>query len=210
MNANLQDTEAMRQNLRLKVIAVARKAFYAKGVRNVTMDEIAHELVMSKRTIYQLFADKESLLLACLEDGNRAHSRLLEAKTRETDNVLEIILFDLSTRLELLEKINPKFFAELSKFPRIVTHLKRERLQHMERAVLFMKKGVAQGLFRADVNFKIVITILMEHIDGAVTLQELSDFDPVEVFRHLVLFYLRGCTTRRGMEMMDDFLSRRG
>ncbi|EJW89893.1 transcriptional regulator, TetR family [gut metagenome] len=49
-----------------QVISVAMKAFYKKGVKSVTMDEIAHELTMSKRTLYQLFVDKEALLLACI------------------------------------------------------------------------------------------------------------------------------------------------
>ena len=208
MNGNLQELDVLRNDLRKRVISVAMKAFYSKGVKNVTMDEIAHELTMSKRTLYQIFSDKEALLLACIEEEKRNHSERMEERMMKTNDVLEIILFDFGARLENLKGVNPLFFAELSKFPKIVERMKADRLQHMEKAVAFMQRGVEQGLFRKDVDFRIIFTLLMNHIDSVATVQGISEFAPIEVFKHLVFFYLRGCTTPRGMSMMDEFLAK--
>ena len=207
MNGNLQGVGVLRDDLRGRVIAVAMKAFYSKGVKNVTMDEIAHELTMSKRTLYQIFKDKESLLLACLEEGKRAHGALVEERMQKTDDVLDIVLFDFSTRLEHLKSINPLFFTELTKFPKIVERMKSDRVQHMKRALDLMQRGVKQGLFREDVDFKIIFALLMNHIDNVSTVDGIKEFAPIEVFKHLVFFYLRGCTTLKGMTMMDEFIA---
>ena len=207
MSASLQGVGILRDDLCGRVITVAMKAFYSKGVKNVTMDEIAHELTMSKRTLYQIFSDKESLLLACLEEGKRVHGALLEERMQKTDDVLDIVLFDFSTRLQHLKSINPLFFTELTKFPKIVERMKSDRVQHMERALVLMQRGVKQGLFRDDVDFKIIFALLMNHIDNVSTVDGIKEFSPIDVFKHLVFFYLRGCTTPKGMAMMDDFIA---
>ena len=55
-----------RADVRVHIVEVATKMFHHQGLRGVTMDDIAHELTMSKRTLYQIFADKEQLLLDCV------------------------------------------------------------------------------------------------------------------------------------------------
>ena len=59
-------TATPHNDVRKQIISVAAEMFHQQGIRSVTMDDIAHRLCMSKRTLYQIFADKESLLLACV------------------------------------------------------------------------------------------------------------------------------------------------
>ena len=56
-----------RTQARKTVLEMATKLFHTQGIKNVTMDDISHRLSMSKRTLYQLFSDKEDLLLACVK-----------------------------------------------------------------------------------------------------------------------------------------------
>ena len=208
MGRGIQSTEEIRHDVRNRVIDVAMDAFCSEGVRNVTMDEIAHRLSMSKRTLYQLFADKESLLLAGIEERKKLHVELLEERNKITDNVLELVLFDFGQRLEALKEMNPQFLSDVSRFPKVVEAIKADRKLHMQKAVEFLQRGVSQELFRKDVNFEIIITMLMNHIDNAVVMEQLRQFSPIEVFRHTVFTYLRGCTTPKGMAMMDKFAER--
>lgn len=210
MDDKIQVGTDMHESIRQHVIEVAKKAFYAKGIKNVTMDEIAHELTMSKRTLYQLFSDKESLLLACIEEQKHRHLLLMQECMEHTDNVLELVLADFSYRLDFIKGITPQFFVDVNRFPKVVESMQKDRLQHMEKAVAFLEKGVSQGLFRADVNFEIIYTLLMSHVDNSSATGSFSHFPPVEVFKHLVFFFLRGCTTQKGMEMMDEYIVRNG
>lgn len=67
----------LRDAARAQVIEVATRLFHTQGIKNVTMDDIAHALTMSKRTLYQIFADKEDLLLACVVKHDEAeHERM--------------------------------------------------------------------------------------------------------------------------------------
>ena len=197
----------LHENIRKRIIEVAMKAFYAKGVRNVTMDEIAHELTMSKRTLYQLFSDKESLLLAGIEEQRANHALLMQMRMERTDNVLDLVMYDFCKRLAFIKGITPLFFQDVARFPKVVEAMQNDRMQHMQKAVDFLQSGVKQGLFREDVNFEIIYNLLMNHVDSASSTGRFQHFPPVEVFKHLVFFYLRGCTTPKGMEMMDDYIA---
>lgn len=88
------------KSVQYKVIATAQKLFYKEGVRAVTMDKVAHSLRMSKRTLYELFADKEDLLVACIEDSHKEFNDKMRAVTKPEDSVIDIILRSFSFRLE--------------------------------------------------------------------------------------------------------------
>lgn len=190
-----------------QVISVAMKAFYKKGVKSVTMDEIAHELTMSKRTLYQLFVDKEALLLACIIEEHRMHAEMMEERMKQTDNVLELLLVDFSVRLKALKNVAPAFFVDVARFPKVKEKMKNDRLQHREKAVHFLQGGVNQGLFRADVNFDIIFDLFMNQLDNLSQDAQFERYEPIEIFKHCVFFYIRGCTTPKGMAMMDEFLA---
>ena len=97
--------------VRNNIIEAAVKAFHKDGIKAVTMDHIAHLLSMSKRTLYQVFRDKESLLLACIKK-HQEEERLFVEKTKcETDNVLEILLKFFKMSLDDVRHVNPKFFT---------------------------------------------------------------------------------------------------
>ena len=208
MNENLQNVADMHNDVRQHIIEVAIKAFYAKGVKNVTMDEIAHELTMSKRTLYQVFSDKESLLMACIDMQKSQHLEMMKQRMEQTDNVLDLLMYDFGLRLNFIKGISPQFFQDIARFPKVVEAMQNDRIKHKEKAVEFLQHGVKQGLFREDVNFEIIYTLLMNHVDSASSTGCYQQFAPVEVFKHLVFFSLRGCTTRKGMEMMDDYIQK--
>lgn len=88
----MSDTHISRNELRDRVIDVAIASFHQEGIKAVTMDAIAHRLTMSKRTLYQLFGDKEELLLACLKKKQQEDRKRWEQTARTAGNVLEFIL----------------------------------------------------------------------------------------------------------------------
>ena len=100
-------TNTQREDARNSVIETATQMFHAQGIRNVTMDDIAHKLSMSKRTLYQLFTDKEDLLLACVikhEGDVRTH---LAAIISQSANVLDFLLIIFKAKMKEFDEIVP-------------------------------------------------------------------------------------------------------
>lgn len=194
--------EALRQH----VIEAAVKAFLVKGIKNVTMDDIAHSLTMSKRTLYQAFADKEELLLACIQQHTNECDRKMGLCMSE-DNVLESILTMLALRMKEIHDIKPTFFTEILKYPKVTAYFNEKQKRQENDAVAFLNKGKEQGYFRQDINFHIVYNQLTEGINTIMRNEVLANAPQVEVFRNTVLPYIRGCATLKGIELMDRFLA---
>ena len=98
-----------KEEVRLRVIEQAMRMFQAHGIKSVTMDSIADALKMSKRTLYELFADKAALLLAGLRLQDERKERCMQERLAETDNVLEIILGEFADSMRMFSGINPDF-----------------------------------------------------------------------------------------------------
>lgn len=203
-SAKPQPTAALRE----RVVEAAMKAFYERGIRLVTMDEIAHSLTMSKRTLYQLFADKEELLIACAERGEQKRNEQMERIAAQTDSILDLLLFDFELKMRYLEGVSPAFFSDMARYPRAMKHLEERRQATKRTAVEFLNRGVKQGLLREEINFEIVYDMLSRSFDYLKFDPVLMQYPPVDVFLNTVFTFLRGCTTSAGAAMMDAFLER--
>lgn len=204
MNPSTDHHEQQRQ----RIIGAATRAFHANGIKNVTMDDIAHMLTMSKRTLYQTFADKQELLLACIEQHDHEKEAMMQELLQSRDNVLEFLLTTLAQNLDEMRHIKPAFFAEVLKYPKVMDYFARKRREQEADAVSFLNKGIEQGYFRSDVNFTIVYAQLSEGLSTMMRNEVLMSFTQVEVFRNTVLVYLRGCATMKGIGMIDSFLDK--
>ncbi|MCQ2267126.1 MAG: TetR/AcrR family transcriptional regulator [Bacteroidaceae bacterium] len=193
---------------RQQVIQVAQRAFRKQGVRQFTMDNLAAELGMSKRTLYQLFADKEDLLLACIMSKEAClHERHLQQR-RDTDNVLDFILRDFAFRLEDAQNDSLAFIADIKRYPRVVEHLKAHSESHVQRAVEFLQKGVEQGVFRADVDYTIFYNFASRQLSMMSEQPYFRSLPLRDIFLNVTVVFLRGCCTDRGNQLINEFLER--
>ena len=107
--AGVKKVKCDRKELRQRVLAVAARAFAVHGIRNVRMDDIAGSLSISKRTLYELFTDKEQLLLEImLEHHREMHLYIAEVASR-AENALEVIFAFYTRKSRELCELNPSF-----------------------------------------------------------------------------------------------------
>lgn len=202
----MKSTPEHHEAIRQRIIEQAVNAFHQEGVKCVTMDSIAHALSMSKRTLYQMFSDKEELLLACIRWHDEQHEEELSRMLDKQDNVLEFILTIFAKRLEEMQQIKHTFFMEILKYPKVMAYFgEKQQLQEKD-AVEFLNRGIEQGYFRRDVNFRIVYNQLTEGINTMLRNKVLQSYSQRELFCNTVLIYLRGCATLRGIELIDKFM----
>lgn len=190
------------------ITEVALKAFMTRGIKAVTMDDIAHELSMSKRTLYQLFADKEALLGACFAEMDRQHTQRMQKAMAEAGNLLEIILTDFAFKLQRLQNVSPQFILDVPRYPGIVRLVEERRAATAQRAHEFLLRCVQEGLLREDVNYEIVYDIFSSHVDMTRAEDFLKKYPLPAIFYNFVLVYLRGCATPKGAALMDEFFKK--
>lgn len=196
--------------LRNAVIDAATQAFHQQGIKAVTMDHIAHLLAMSKRTLYQVFEDKEALLLACLEKKHENDRLFIEKAMSESENILEVLLKLFKNAIDEAQQINPKFFTDMRKYPNVVAYHRDFNKRQAVEGVEFMKKGIEQGIFLDYVNFDIVVPFMQRKIDMLIENESFGKYKIEEIFANTIMLMLRGCTTPKGSAMIDAFFKQWG
>lgn len=197
--------------LRERVIGVALKHFARNGVRSVTMDDIARENGMSKRTLYEMFKDKEDLLWHCMDLFDVEKDRVCRQVKEESVDTIEVFFWFLRMGLESLKELNPLFRSEMKKFhPRVWQEFdQRIRTKDLEFNIELLKRGIDEGLFRNDLKLDIVTRILMAQIEllDDEDLFPSREFSRSEVFESVMINYIRGLSTEKGMSIIDSRLS---
>ena len=155
---NMQETKnisAYRQALRGRIVEAAMNAFRERGIRLVTMDDVAADLGISKRTLYETFDKKEDLLYEALVMFHETRRAQMEQQLANCENVIEIILAVYKRKVEDFHKTNPLFYADMVRYPRIVRFLNQQDLQLRSKMEKFIERGINEGYFRSDVNYEL-------------------------------------------------------
>lgn len=206
--AQQNDTPSTAKDIRQHVVDVAAEMFYRMGIRSVTMDDIAHKLTMSKRTLYQIFADKEALLLATAIKHDEEERARMEQLSRECSNVLELLIVVFEKKMREMDEMCITFLTDLMKYPALVAHFEENRRAQEIEAVKFLDRGKEQGLFRKDVCFPIVVRQISAGMELVMKNALWGGYSQAEIFLNTVIPYIRGCATKKGIDMIDSFLNR--
>lgn len=178
--------------------------FFKSGVDEVRMDDIASEMSISKRTLYEIFGSKEDLVLDCLDFHSRIHSGLVEKMLAGGSDVLSVAM----DYLEILyaESGNTVFspVRNLEKYPKLKEKFEECRDGVRENMRCFINLGVSQGVIRDDVNIEILLKTFAS--TGQVCIQEeyADKYSLESCVNSTFLVLLRGIATREGLEKIEE------
>jgi len=196
-----------RLKLRERIVDTALRSFAHNGIRSIKMDDIAATIGISKRTLYEMFADKETLLLECLQKAqDEADAYVKELHGNSSDNVLEVLLKLYQRSIEQLHRTNKKFFEDIKKYPKVYEALARHRNRNCEEAIAFFKLGIRQGYFRNDVNFAIVNMLVREQLNWLMDTDIYKEYSFLEVYESIMFTYIRGISTEKGARELEKFI----
>lgn len=190
---------------RNKVIETAAEQFMRFGIRSVTMDDIARQAGMSKKTIYQEFTDKNHLVFETFAASLEKDKCMMEVLPNLKDGTIEHLI-GLSTYMrKRFADINPLVLNELQRyFPQCWQLFEDFKYTHIVKEVMaVLEKGKEEGFFRPEINNEILAVLRME--------QMMITFDPIkfppskynmvdlqiEIFEH----FLYGIFTEKGREL---------
>ncbi len=206
MMINSEKENSPRADLRKRIVRTSMEAFVTRGVKSVTMDDVAMMLGISKRTLYEVFEDKETLLIECLSDHHDQMVVFMKEVLETSSNVLEVILKGYKKTIEGYRGTNIRFLQEIKKYPRVYELVRNHHKRDHDAAVEFFRKGVEQGLFRDDVNFSIVHLLVHEQLDLLMSNEIFTQYSFMEVYESITFTFLRGVSTAKGAAILEDFL----
>lgn len=203
----LRETTAYRASLRERIIEKAMQDFSKHGIRAVKMDTLARELGISKRTMYEIFEDKESLLFEGIKVYGERKREYMHSYAEEGHDVIDIIMEAYHMKVEEVRAVNPDFYLDLMKYPRLAQYIKEAQQKSREGFLAFMKRGVDDGYFRPDVNYELVPHIFDALGQYILTNSLVQQYSVEELFSNCFLIALRGFCTDKGLHTIDKLMA---
>jgi AcrR family transcriptional regulator len=195
------------------VKAKSFELFKRYGIRSVTMDEIAVQCGMSKKTIYQVFTDKDALIDAIMESHiTMAEVNCVFAKDN-SENAIHEMFLSLDWVHEMFDGVNPVMLFDLRKYHSGVF----QKLEAHKRKFLYdilkknFERGITEGLYRPEIKIDILVPLKIH------TLTVVFDYDlfPTnkytlyDIDREITIMELYGVATTKGIKLIEKYLNQR-
>jgi len=196
-----------------RILTKAAELFTRYGIRSITMDEIATQLGISKKTIYQFFTDKDDLVSAVI--GREVHKNELECahyRDEGRDAIHEVFLA-VEHLEEMLKYTNPLMLYDLEKYhPRAFQQIKDYKYQFLYEALLEnLRRGIEEGAYRDNIPKDIVAKNRIESAFLVFNpdLFPHSRYRMSEVNFELALLFLQSIGTDKGKQLIEKYTKER-
>lgn len=195
-----------------RIVLQASEMFIKSGIKAITMDDISNETGVSKRTIYEIFSDKDDLLRSCIGHMDEKFRQEKEEARLESKNIIDLVFNFIKIGVKAINIINPLFNSDLKKYHyriwketyRISSEMHRTHIQKV------IRQGIDERVFRNNIDVEIVGMLLSEQ------LRIMSDeaifpsvrFSKAVVFENIVINFFRGIATKKGLDLIEKYLEK--
>ncbi|MCB0556835.1 MAG: TetR/AcrR family transcriptional regulator [Phaeodactylibacter sp.] len=189
------------------IIETATGLFIKCGVKTVTIDRIVKELHTSKRSIYNHFKDKESLLKACLAVYHAKVKQENEEIIESSENAIEAMGYLHQKIVGRAQHVNPNFFSDIINYYPGLLHESYRNTGNFahHQLVLLAEWGIKDGIFQEDMDVEVVGKTVL----SLLKLLKDNDMFPVTEFSKerltfgIMVPYMRGLCTPKGIELLE-------
>ena len=205
MQKNTTTTE-YKKALRQRIIDAAMQCFMQKGIKAVRMDDIANELSISKRTLYEIFQNKEDLLFEGVKNATEQQRQSMLVYSQQHNDVMQIILHFYVLKIRELDTVNPLFFTEINKYDKVRNYLQERHEEQRKNTNKFFLRGVEEGYFLPQLNYDIVTRLGDASMEYVMSTKMYKEYSLQELFKNFVSVLLRGYCTEKGQRLLEKSL----
>lgn len=192
----------------VKVAVLFRKY----GIKSITMDDIAREIGISKKTLYQFVTDKNDLVNKVIDDELSRTKECFELVWKKENNAISELLEVNKFMLEMLKRNSPSFEYDLKKhYPEVFQKIIQARRKGMYESVLAnLKKGKAEGFYREELNEEVITKLQVSRLENMYSdvIFSIEDYSVANIFIEIFIYHIRGIANERGIKYLEENIHR--
>ena len=195
--------------LKERIIENASMLFLRNGIKSMTMSDIANEMGISKRTLYEVFRDKEDLLEECLDYQHTKADKEIKRLTEDSENVIDTLIRLYAQNFHQVFSVSKSLINDLKKYHgHLFRKIEERRKEGIYDFIPLLKKGVEQGLIRNDINFEIMMWLLKTQFNAILdeTAVPTGKYSINQFVQAIIQNFLRGIATPLGNERIDRLM----
>ncbi|QEH40055.1 TetR/AcrR family transcriptional regulator [Chitinophaga sp. XS-30] len=197
--------------MRDRILETSLRLFSIYGIKSITMQDIARECGISKKTVYEHFADKSELVEAFTGFLTNAHCMRITKACAEGRDAIEELVLSLRQTEVLVKSINPILLFELEKYHptawKKITDFKHQFIAKNIQDNL--ERGIREGLYRSNIRTNIMVHMRLMQLDSAFNPLHFpaTEFDIHEVMYEVTEHYIHGIATPEGHRKAEQYLA---
>jgi len=189
-----------------RILEKATELFMRSGIRAVSMDEIASQTGISKKTIYQFYKDKDELVDAVMQSEEQSIQQDSKECLEQSENAVEEILLTLSRVYARFSKMNPVIISDMQRFhTKAHNRFQKLKYEHLNNVIQEnIQRGIQEGLYRKSLNIEVITKYRLESIMIPFNLNVYpsSEYSLADVAKELMEHFLFGLATLKGHELI--------
>ena len=202
-------TFAPMEDKKLEILQKTAGVYMRFGIRSVTMDDLARELGVSKKTLYHYFPDKDTLVQEIMQMKITLDQQISEIARHNAQNAIDE-MFEISQSVgDMIRHVHPSVFYDLQKYhPKAWAIMENHKWNFVYNQILSnISRGIKEGLYRENMNPELIARMHLAKTDMifAGNLFPPESFNLEEVFDELFRFQIRGMASEKGI----DYLKKR-
>ncbi len=190
-----------------KILERCERLFMRYGVKSVTMDDVARELAISKKTLYQFFKSKDDLVHKVTMFHFKHHDAVVHEICATSKDAISEMLQITKWATQHLKDLNPSLIYDLSKYyPQSWKLFIEYRNNHIYNCMVWnIRKGREQGFYREDFDEQVIASIYINRIEMLIDPQI---FPPEkitlnDVMQQYIQYHIRGIATPKGIKKLE-------
>lgn len=193
-----------------QIVTKARDLFMRYGIKSISMDDLARELGMSKKTVYQYVENKADLIQKVFEDHLEEEKQALAKYRSQATNAIDEMIQIARHMIRELRTYSVTVMYDLQKYYRSTWQLlSNVHEQHFFRVIKDnLERGIAEGVYRQGMNPDIVSRLYISKSSSAADQEcfPVKDYPVEELFIELINYHLHGIVSQQGRETMEEVL----
>lgn len=198
--------------IRNRILSGANDLFMRYGVKSVTMDDIASQLSVSKKTIYSNFKDKDDLVNnVCFTHMESEKIEVAEIESSSANTVEELYKLTIYLR-KMFQDMNPAVLFDIKKYHPQAFKIYEDHKEFCTKNVVAknLKKGIEEGYFRENIDPDVLAIMRIHQMEWAFDrsyFSQLENYDFTHIQLQLFEHFVRGVMTPKGIELYNHYIS---
>lgn len=196
-----------------RIAAKANDLFLRYGIRSISMDEIASQLGISKKTIYQFYTDKDSLVEKVVENMLSDNKQECVLTKDKSENPVHEFFIALNMVQDLLRVMNPTLMYDLQKYhpgahKKLIDHQDKFLYKLIRENI---EEGINQQLYRPEIKIEIIARFRIATVFTTFNLDLFPSgkYNLPEVMEETTIHFLYGITTLKGQKLIQKYLQKK-
>jgi len=192
-----------------RIIEVATDLFRKYGIKSVTMDDIANEISISKKTIYQFFKDKNAIVTRATNFMLSEEERVIEEIIANSNDVMDELIQTIEYFKKFMRFINPVLLVDLEKFyPEGWAEYQYFKESCFKSNLInSLKRGIEEGFFRNDINVEVMAKLRMAQVELGFNQKVFPhhQYDLYDIQLQFSEHFILGLSTRKGFDRIEAY-----